>query len=178
MENQNPCDGYRHIVDVLRFLYDVSQRLVHSLYNFVRYLAVSHFILLFRSKEIHRRYRTAKIRFGEKCGMKKGINRLLLITFVVTMLAPITGLFIHKMASGLFLLLCLVHTILYRKKMFLRRIGVLLLTILSFLTGAFALIFHHITIFAALHVVLSVFLACFLAVHIFVFKNGFSKGAH
>ena len=49
--------------------------------------------------------------------MKKVLNIALLITFIVSSLAPLTGVPIHKMASSLFLLLCIIHTIAYRRKL-------------------------------------------------------------
>ena len=47
----------------------------------------------------------------------KLINRLLLITFIITIMVPLTGIAIHKMASAIFLTLCIIHTVLYRKSM-------------------------------------------------------------
>ncbi len=47
----------------------------------------------------------------------KLINRLLLITFIITIMVPLTGIAIHKMASAIFLILCIIHTVLYRKSM-------------------------------------------------------------
>ena len=43
----------------------------------------------------------------------KILNILLLAAFVVTIMAPLTGIIVHKMASVFFLLLCLIHTIVY-----------------------------------------------------------------
>ena len=40
--------------------------------------------------------------------MKKVLNLGLLISFIVTMMAPLTGVYIHKLASLLFL--CVQHT--------------------------------------------------------------------
>lgn len=44
------------------------------------------------------------------------LNSCLLLSFIVTILAPLTGIPIHKLASTLFLLLSVIHTILWRKK--------------------------------------------------------------
>ena len=49
--------------------------------------------------------------------MKKLLNLALLISFIVTIMVPLTGVHAHKMASVLFLLLSIVHTITYRKKL-------------------------------------------------------------
>ena len=101
--------------------------------------------------------------------MKKVWNLLLLISFVLTLLVPLTGIHVHKLASVLFLLFCLVHTGLHRKKMDGRRVVVLGLIFTSFLTGLFGLIFEEIPIILALHKVMSIGVVFFLAIHIFVF---------
>ena len=49
--------------------------------------------------------------------MKKVLNYLLLISFIVTNLVPLTGIAIHKMASVFFLILCFVDTIIYGLQM-------------------------------------------------------------
>ena len=47
--------------------------------------------------------------------MKKILNIALLFTFAATILVPLTGVHVHKMASVIFLLLSLIHTVVYRK---------------------------------------------------------------
>lgn len=102
--------------------------------------------------------------------MKKVLNSLLLLTFVLTLLVPLTGVHLHKLASLLFLLLCLVHTGLYWKKMNARRGSALGLIFASFLTGLFGMIFEEIPMILAMHKVLSIAVVFFLAIHIFVFR--------
>lgn len=53
--------------------------------------------------------------------MKKALNFLLILTFALTLLVPLTGVPIHKSASLLFLLLCVVHAALHWRKMDARR---------------------------------------------------------
>lgn len=53
--------------------------------------------------------------------MKIILNIALLITFILTIMVPLTGVHIHKMASVFFLLLSIVHTIIYRKKLGVKR---------------------------------------------------------
>lgn len=103
--------------------------------------------------------------------MKRSLNILLMITFVLTLLVPLTGVHIHKLASLMFLLLCLVHTGLYWKKIDARRAVVLGLIFASFLTGVFGLIFDETPIILALHKVVSIVVVFFLAIHIFVFTS-------
>lgn len=55
--------------------------------------------------------------------MKKILNIALVVTFAATILVPLTGIHIHKMASVIFLLLCLVHTFVYRRKLGVKRVG-------------------------------------------------------
>lgn len=103
--------------------------------------------------------------------MKKTLNIFLLITFVLTLLVPLTGIHIHKLASLLFLLLCLVHTGLHWRKMAARRVIVLGLILASFLTGLFGLLFQEISVILAIHKVISILVVFFLAIHIFVFSS-------
>lgn len=53
--------------------------------------------------------------------MKRIFSLLLAVSFVLTLLVPFTGVVVHKLASTVFLLLCLVHTVASRKKMGPRR---------------------------------------------------------
>lgn len=53
--------------------------------------------------------------------MKRLLHWLLLISFVVTLSVPLTGLIVHKLASAVFLLLCLVHAAVYRRRLGPRR---------------------------------------------------------
>ncbi len=88
--------------------------------------------------------------------MKKALNFLLILTFALTLLVPLTGVHIHKSASLLFLLLCVVHAALHWRKMDARRGVVLGLIFASFLTGVIGLIFEEIPIILALHKVMSI----------------------
>ena len=47
--------------------------------------------------------------------MKRILNYLLAISFILTIMVPITGIIVHKLASTLFLVLALIHVFLYRK---------------------------------------------------------------
>ena len=103
--------------------------------------------------------------------MKKALNLLLLITFVLTIMVPLTGVHLHKMASALFLLLCFVHTFLYRKKLSGRRWLLLALILLAFLSGLFGMILDHIPLILVLHRCISIGVVFFSAIHIFVFHK-------
>ena len=105
----------------------------------------------------------------------KILNILLLISFIVTMMVPLTGLKVHKLVSVIFLLLCVVHTIVYRKKMNGKRWAVLAIIMLAFFSGIFGLILDDIPLVLALHKVISIGSVFILAIHIFVFHKKFCK---
>ena len=103
--------------------------------------------------------------------MKKVLNIALLISFVVTIMVPLTGVHIHKMASVIFLLLNIVHTITYRKKLGAKQWLLLALIVVSFATGMFGMILDQLSIILILHRCISIILVFFLAIHIFVFHK-------
>lgn len=107
--------------------------------------------------------------------MKKFLNLALLVSFIVTILVPLTGVHIHKLASTLFPLLSIVHMVVYRKKLGAKRYLLLALVLVCFLTGLFGMIFDHIPMVLVMHRVLSIALVFFLAIHIFVFHKKMLK---
>ena len=107
--------------------------------------------------------------------MKKFLNIALLISFLVTIMVPLTGVHIHKLASVLFLLFSIVHTIVYRKKLGTKRWLLLGLIVISFATGLFGMILDQLPIILILHRCLSIILVFFLAIHIFVFHKKLHK---
>ena len=107
--------------------------------------------------------------------MKKVLNYLLLISFIVTNLVPLTGIAIHKMASVFFLLLCIVHTIIYGRQMQWKRWLLLGVIAISFASGLFGMILDEISIILALHKAISIASVYFLAIHIFVFHKRLKK---
>ena len=105
--------------------------------------------------------------------MKKVLNIALLVSFLVTIMVPLTGIHIHKLASVLFLLLSIIHTIVYRKKLGTKRWLLLALIVASFATGLFGMILDQFPIVLILHRCISIALVFFLAIHIFVFHKKF-----
>ena len=103
--------------------------------------------------------------------MNKVFNIALLISFVVTIMLPLTGVHIHKMASVIFLLLNIAHTITYRKKLGVKRRLLLGLILISFASGLFGMILDQFPIVLILHRVISITLVFFLAIHIFLFHK-------
>ena len=103
--------------------------------------------------------------------MKRFLNIALLISFLVTIMVPLTGVHIHKLASVLFLILNIVHTITYRKKLGAKRWLLLAQTVVSFATGLFGMILDQFPFVLILHRCISIALVFFLAIHIFVFHK-------
>ena len=103
--------------------------------------------------------------------MKKFLNLALLISFIVTIMVPLTGIHAHKMASVIFLLLSIVHTVVYRRKLGAKRLSVLGLVGISFATGLFGMILDQFPIILILHRCISIAVVFFLAIHIFVYHK-------
>ena len=103
--------------------------------------------------------------------MKKTLNVALLISLIVTIMVPLTGVHVHKMASVLFLLLSIVHTIVYRKKLGTKRWLLLALIVISFTTGLFGMSLDPFPIILILHRCISIAVVFFLAIHIFVYHK-------
>lgn len=103
--------------------------------------------------------------------MKKLLHISLLISFVLTVMVPLTGVHIHKLASTVFMLLCVVHTVVYRKKLNAKRWLLLALIFISFATGLFGMILDAVPIVLILHRCISIGVVFFLAIHIFVFHR-------
>ena len=103
--------------------------------------------------------------------MKKALNLALTISFFLTVMVPITGIPLHKMASVVFLLLSLLHTIVYRKKLGAKRWGLLAIIVISFVSGLFGMIFDDYPYIMIFHRAISIAMVFFLAIHIFVFHR-------
>ena len=103
--------------------------------------------------------------------MRRVLNYLLAISFVLTIMVPITGIIVHKLASTLFLVLALIHVFLYRKRLDLKYILIIVLTILSFVLGILGLIMIEYPIILVIHRVLSIGLVFILAIHIYKFHR-------
>lgn len=103
--------------------------------------------------------------------MKRFLNIVLLISFLVTIMVPLTGVHIHKLASVIFLLLSIIHTITYRKKLGMKRWLLLGLILVSFVSGLLGMILNHIPMILILHRCISIAVVFFLAIHIFAYHR-------
>ena len=98
-----------------------------------------------------------------------------MIFFVVTVMVPITGVQIHKMASTLFLVLSIVHTCVYHKKLNAKKLMLLGVIVVAFLSGLFGMIFDQFAIILILHKAISIASVFFLAIHIFVYHKRYNR---
>lgn len=105
--------------------------------------------------------------------MKKVLNICLLVLFIVTLLVPLTGIMVHKTASALFLILCIVHTFVYRRKLSGKKYLMLLVILIAFVSGVFGMIFDTVPLILSIHKIVSIGCVFILAVHIFVFGSVF-----
>lgn len=103
--------------------------------------------------------------------MRRVLNYLLAISFILTIMVPITGIIVHKLASTLFLVLALIHVFLYRKSLDLKFIFIIVLTILSFVLGILGLVLVEYPIMLTLHRTVSIVLIILLAIHIYKFHR-------
>lgn len=103
--------------------------------------------------------------------MKKLISWLLVVSFVLTLSVPFTGLIVHKLASAAFLLLCLVHAAVNRKKLGARRWALLGGVVLAFGSGILSLVFSALPWVLAVHKAVSITCVFFLAIHIFACRR-------
>lgn len=103
--------------------------------------------------------------------MKKLLNIALLLSFAATVMVPLTGIPVHKLASVVFLLLSVVHTVVYRRKLGPRRWLLLATVLISFASGLFGMVLDHIPLVLILHRAISIAMVFFLAIHIFVFHK-------
>ena len=102
---------------------------------------------------------------------KNTLNYLLIITFILTVMVPLTGIQAHKMASTVFLILTIAHTIVYRKKMGAKKYFLLAIVFIAFVS----MILDQYPIILNLHKAISIISVFFLAIHILVYQKGFLK---
>lgn len=108
--------------------------------------------------------------------MKKALNILLLISFAVTIMVPVTGIHVHKLAATAFLLLSIIHAVVYRRKLNGKRWLLLATILISFASGLIDMILDRFLFVLNVHCAISTILVFFLAIHVFVFhKNFFRK---
>lgn len=101
--------------------------------------------------------------------MKRVLNYLLAISFILTIMVPITGIIVHKLAATLFLILALIHVFIYRKRLDLKYILIIVLTIVSFVLGILGLVLVEYPIMLTLHRTVSIVLIILLAIHIYIY---------
>ena len=103
--------------------------------------------------------------------MKRILNYLLAISFILTIMVPIMGIIVHKLAATIFLILALIHVFVYRKRLDYKYILIIVLTILSFVLGILGLIMVEHPIILIFHRTISIVLIILLAIHIYKFHR-------
>ena len=102
----------------------------------------------------------------------KPLEWALLVSFAVTVMVPLTGGHLHKLASTVFLLLCIAHTVIHRKRLAAKGAALLALVAACFVSGLFGMIFEEeLPFILMLHRALSIAAVFFLAIHILVFHK-------
>lgn len=104
--------------------------------------------------------------------MKRILDYSLAISFILTIMVPITGIIVHKLASTLFLVLALIHVFIYRKRLDYKYILIIIiLTIVSFVLGILGLIMVEHPIILTFHRTVSIVLIILLAIHLYKFHK-------
>lgn len=96
---------------------------------------------------------------------KKLLYGALAISGLLTLLQPLTGTMVHKMAASVFLLLCVGHMIACRKKLTGAGVTLLALLLAAFATGVPAMMQGGMA--GAVHAVLGILCLCAMAAHAF-----------
>ena len=73
----------------------------------------------------------------------------------------------------MFLVLCIVHAIVYRKKLSGKKYLMLSIIFIDFISGLFGMIYDTVPLILAVHKIVSIGCVFILAVHIFVFGSVF-----
>lgn len=103
--------------------------------------------------------------------MRRVLNYLLAISFVLTIMVPITGVKVHKLCSTLFLVLTMIHFFTYRNRLNYMYYLIITLTIVSFVLGILGLIMVEHPIILTFHRTVSIVLIILLAIHIYKFHR-------
>ena len=99
-----------------------------------------------------------------------------MISFVLTVMVPLTGVQLHKLASASFLILTIVHTVMNRRKLGAKKYLLLGVVVIAFASGLFGMIFDQYAIILTLHKAISIASVFFLAIHIFVYRRKLWRG--
>ena len=103
--------------------------------------------------------------------MKKSLHISLFISFAIAIMIPLTGIYVHKAAALIFLVLALSHIVVYRKKLNNKRGLLFAAIVLSFITGLLGTIWNQFPAIMTLHQAGSIAIVFFLAIHCFVYRK-------
>ena len=104
---------------------------------------------------------------------KKLMYGALTLSGLVTLMQPLTGSVVHRVAASVFLVLCVAHTIAARQKLTGAGVGLLALLLAAFATGVPALMQGGMA--GAVHGVLGILCLCAMVCHGFVRRRALKK---
>ncbi|MEO2239613.1 heme transporter CcmB [Dorea sp. YH-dor226] len=96
---------------------------------------------------------------------------LLLISLMLTIAVPVTGIIIHKLAALIFLILCVVHTLVERKYMNRNKYLLLMLVLVDFGSGILGMILKEMRWVLDFHRVISIVSVGVLSIHLFMYHK-------
>lgn len=99
---------------------------------------------------------------------KKILQMLLVISLLLTIAVPVTGIIVHKLAALAFLILCVIHTFMERKNMNRYKYLLLAIVLIDFGSGILGMILKEMQWILGFHRVISIVSVGFLAIHLFV----------
>lgn len=94
----------------------------------------------------------------------------MIIIMLLTLFVPLTGIHIHKVMGTFFLLFCIIHIIKTRRKFTLSKFYLLILVLVSFITGVFAYI-YDLEIIKSIHTILAILMIAFVGIHIYIYHR-------
>lgn len=103
---------------------------------------------------------------------KRIINIALLLSFILVFSVPITGLKIHKISSTIFLLLSIIHTLIYLKKINIKKILLLIIVLIVFISGIMSMFFD---VWINIHKFIGMISIMFIAIHLFIYHKKIIK---
>lgn len=93
--------------------------------------------------------------------MKKALNMALFLSFMITIMVPVTGIHVHKLAATAFLLLSCFHMMTCRKKMSGKRWLLFVVILVSFGSGVCGMVLDRCPIILKIHRGISIMLVFF-----------------
>lgn len=104
--------------------------------------------------------------------LKRIISIGLVMSFALIFLVPITGIAIHKISSAIFLLLSIIHTLIYIKGMNIKKLLLLIIVLIAFISGIMAMLGEF---WLVVHRTIGIISIIAIAIHLFVYHKRIVK---